>query len=239
MPIPTVAQLLATTLLNYHDEMADNVSNTNALTALLRKGNRIRVIEGGRAIACPLAYDEETFLWYQGLDQLSRAAKETISEADFAPAQATASITISGSDQTMNRGEQRILNLVESKVQNAESTMGNNITKAIYSDGSVSKSFPGLKAFVTDDGLGTVGGINATNFAFWKNKFQSISGQAGSKPPLFVDMKYGLNQLWLQLIRGTEKPDLIPLAGNLYSAYESGLQDNQRFSDATLAGLGF
>ena len=41
--------------------------------------------------------------------------------------------------------------------------MKNNITKAVYGDGTVAKSFAGLKAMVTDDGTGIVGGINTTH----------------------------------------------------------------------------
>ena len=161
MAEPTVNQLVATTLANYHKQFADNVANSNAITALLREGNRIRMVDGGRSINCPLTYAEETFSWYMGTELLSRAVKETISEADYEPANAVASVTLSGPDLAKNRGRERILNLLEGKMDNAESTMKNNITKAIYGDGTVAKSFAGLKAFVTNDGTGIVGGIDA------------------------------------------------------------------------------
>ncbi len=112
MAEPTVTQLVTTTLNNYHRTLADNVANSNAVTALLRQGGRIRVIEGGKAIACPLTYAEETFSWYSGTELLSRAVKETISEADYAPANAVASVTLSGPDLAKNRGRERILNLL-------------------------------------------------------------------------------------------------------------------------------
>ena len=111
MAEPTVTQLVTTTLNNYHKEFADNVSNSNAITAMLREGNRIRVIDGGKAIACPLTYAEETFAWYSGTELLSRAVKETISEADYAPANAVASITLSGPDLAKNKGKERVLEL--------------------------------------------------------------------------------------------------------------------------------
>lgn len=236
MAEPTVTQLVATTLANYHKEFADNVSNSNAVTALLRKGDRIRVIDGGRTIACPLTYAEETFAWYTGTDLLSRATKETISEADYAPANAVASITLSGPDLAKNRGKERVLNLLEGKTENAEATMKNNITKAVYSDGTLAKSFAGLKAFVTDNGTGIVGGIDATTWPFWKNQFQSIARATGLQYPA---LKAGMNALWMKLIRGTEKPDLVLADAEIYSTYESGLQENQRYADATLGALGF
>jgi len=236
MPEPTVNQLVTTTINNYHEEFADNVSNSNALTALLRQGNRIRVIDGGKAISAPLTYAEETFAWYSGTELLSRAEKETISEADYAPANAVASVTLSGPDLAKNRGRERILNLLEGKLTNAESTMMNNITKAVYGDGTVAKSFAGLKAMVTDDGTGTVGGIDAATWAFWANKFQPIARATGLQYPA---LKAGLNSLWMQLIRGTEHPDLVVADAEVYSTYESGLQENQRYADARLGALGF
>jgi hypothetical protein len=236
MAEPTVTQLVTTTLANYHKEFADNVSNSNAVTALLRKGDRIRIVDGGRTIACPLSYAEETFAWYTGTDLLSRATKETISEADYAPANAVASITLSGPDLAKNRGKERVLNLLEGKTENAESTMKNNITKAVYSDGTVAKSFAGLKAFITDNGTGIVGGIDAGTWAFWKNQFQSVARATGLQYPA---LKAGMNALWMKLIRGTEKPDLVLGDAEIYSTYESGLQENQRYADATLGALGF
>lgn len=236
MAEPTVNQLVATTINSYHKQFADNVSNSNAITALLRMGNRIRIVDGGKAISTPLTYAEETFAWYVGTELLSRAVKETISEADYEPANAVASVTMSGPDLAKNRGRERILNLLEGKLDNAEATMKNNITKAIYGDGTVAKSFVGLKGMITDDGTGIVGGINATTWAFWKNQFQSIARATGLQYPA---VKAGLNALWMKLIRGTEHPDLLVMDAELYSTYESGLQENQRYADARLGALGF
>lgn len=236
MPSPTVSNMVATTIADYHKMLADNVANSNAVTALLKEGDRIRIVEGGRQINCPLSYAEETFAWYQGTDLLSRATKETISEAEFLPANAVASVTISGSDEAMNRGKAQMSNLVESKVKNAETTMSNNVTKAVYGDGTVAKSFAGLKAFVTADGTGIVGGIDATTWPFWKNQFQSVARATGLQYPA---LKAGMNALWMKLIRGTEKPDLILADAEVYSTYESGIQENQRYADAKLGQLGF
>lgn len=236
MAEPTVNQLITTTINNYHKEFADNVSNSNAVTAQLRQGNRIRVVDGGKLISTPLTYAEETFAWYSGTELLSRAPKETISEADYAPYNSVASVTLSGPDLAKNRGRERILNLLEGKLDNAEATMANNITKCIYSDGSLAKSFPGLKAFVTDDGTGTVGGIISGTWTFWKNQFQGVVRATGLQYPA---LKTGMNALWMKLVRGTEHPDLIIADGEVYSTYESGLQENQRYADSRLGSLGF
>jgi hypothetical protein len=236
MAEPNTNNLVTTTLLNYHKTFADNFNNSNAVTALLKQGDRVRVIDGGRSIACPLTYAEETFSWYAGTELLSRAVKETISEADYAPANAVVSVTLSGPDLAKNKGREQVLNLLEGKMTNAENTMANNITKSIYGDGSVAKSFPGLKAMVTDAGTGIVGTIDSTTWPFWKNQFQSIARATGLQYPA---LKAGMNALWLKLTRGTEKPDLLLTDGEIYATYESGLQENQRYADAALGKLGF
>jgi hypothetical protein len=236
MAEPTVNQLVATTLQNYHKQLADNVANSNAVTALLREGNRMRTVDGGRSIVCPLTYAEETFAWYMGSELLSRAVKETISEADYEPANAVASVTLSGPDLAKNKGKERVLNLLEGKMTNAETTMKNNITKAVYGDGTVAKSFAGLKAFVTDAGTGIVGGIDSTTWTFWKNQTTTIARATGLQYPA---LKAGLNASWIKLIRGTEHPDLLPVDAEIYTTYEGGLQENQRYADAKLGALGF
>jgi hypothetical protein len=241
MASPTVNQLFATTLSNYHKNFADNVSNSNAVLALLKQGNRTRVVEGGKSIITPLTYDHEDSKWYDGTDKLDRALKETISAAEYSPYNFAVSITLTGPDLAKNRGRERILNLLEGKMDNAQATMNNNITKAIYSDGSLAKSFPGLKLFVNDTGVATVGGIAAgptppAQWPFWMNQFQSIARATGLQDPA---LKAGLNALWLKLIRGTEHPDLVLVDGEIYSTYESGLQENQRYGDTKVGGLGF
>jgi len=146
-----------------------------------------------------------------------------------------ASITLSGPDLAKNKGKERILNLLEGKMENAQSTMKNNITKAVYGDGTVAKSFAGLKAFVTDAGTGIVGGIDSTTWTFWKNQFNTIAA-AGITYAL---LKVQLNGLWMKLIRGTEHPDLVVADSLIYSTYEGGLQENQRYADARLGALAF
>lgn len=235
-PIAGVTNLVTTTINHYHKEFADNVTNSNAVTALLKMGGRQRIVEGGKVISTPLTYAEETFAWYTGTDLLSRALKETISEADYAPSNAVASITLDGPTLAKNRSRERILNLLEGKMTNAENTMSNNITKAIYGDGSVSKSFVGLKAMVSATAGQTVGGISSTTWVFWENQVTNVVRATGLQYPA---LKAGMNALWLKLSRGTEHPDLVVADGEVYATYESGLQENQRYADARLGSLGF
>ena len=240
MSEPSVNQLVTTTLQNYHRTIYDNVTNNNALLALMKRGNRIRVIQGGRTVVCPLAYAEEDFNWYSGVDSLPRDLSETISEAEYAPALAAASITLSGEDLTKNRGREAVLNLLEGKIDNAERTLENNISDGLYSDGGTAKQLVGLQALVADSpATGVVGGIDPATWAFWQNKVQDVT-IAGTDPTAdYNAVRQGLNTAWLKCTRGRDHPDIILADEALYSAYEFGLQDNQRYSSAGLGELGF
>lgn len=241
MAEPTVNQLVTTTLQNYHQTIYDNVTNNNALLARLKSAGNVRVITGGRTIVTPLAYAEEDFKWYSGVDPLPRALKETISEAEYAPALAAASITLSGEDLTKNRGREAILNLLEGKIANAERTLENKIGQGLYSDGSTPKQLVGLDALVSDTpASGIVGGINAATWAFWRNQYDTIAlSGATDVTARFELIRSAMNKMWLKLTRGRDKPDLIMADDLMYDAYEAGLQDNQRYTSSAMGSLGF
>ena len=240
MPEPTVNQLVTTTLQNYHRKIYDNVTQNNALLAMMRMQSRIRIIQGGRTVVCPLAYAEEDFNWYSGVDALPRALKETISEAEYAPALAAASITLSGEDLTKNRGREAILNLLEGKIDNAERTLENSITQGLYSDGTTAKQLVGLQAIVADSPTtGTVGGIDAATWTFWRNKVDTAVLPGTDPDADYKTMRQKMNAMWLSLTRGRDQPNLIIADGTMYSAYEYGLQDLQRYSAARMGELGF
>lgn len=241
MAEPTVNQLVTTTLQNYHQTIYDNVTNNNALLARLKASGNVRVITGGRTIVTPLAYAEEDFKWYSGVDPLPRALKETISEAEYAPALAAASITLSGEDLTKNRGREAILNLLEGKIANAERTLENKIGQGLYSDGSTPKQIVGLDALVSETpNTGIVGGINAATWAFWRNQHDTIAlSGASDVTARFELIRSAMNRMWLKLTRGRDKPDLIMADDLSYDAYEAGLQDNQRYTSSAMGSLGF
>lgn len=239
MAEPTTNNLVTTTLQNYHTTIYDNVTNNNALLKKLKMGDKIRIVPGGRTVVCPLAYAEEDFKWYSGLDTLPRAQKETISEAEFSPAMAAASITLSGEELAKNRGKEAILNLLEGKIANAERTLDNNISIGVHSDGSLSKQLIGLKALVSaTPAVGVVGGINAATWAFWQNQLANVV-VTGTDATDYLVLKKALNAMWLKLTRGNDRPDLILADDVLYSVYESGLQDHVRYTATKMADAGF
>src|SRR3990167_5179141 len=109
-------------------------------------------------------------------------------------------------------------------------TAGNNMSIDIYSDGALSNQIGGLASIIQASGTGTVGGIVSGTYTFWLNKYREMAGTGTwSKSTIKGEM----NALWLDCVRGKDKPDLIVASHDIYSAYEESLQDQQRYNDAS------
>jgi uncharacterized protein YaiE (UPF0345 family) len=143
-------------------------------------------------------------------------------------------VTASGRELKMNNGPERMINLVKARIQNAMRTAANNFSVDLYSSGALTNQIGGLSHLIQTDGNGTVGGINAATYTFWKNKFKEMTGTN-----TYAAIQADMNNIWLDLNRGSDKPDLIVSTHDLYAAYEATLQTNQRYADAKLGALGF
>lgn len=139
-------------------------------------------------------------------------------------------------------GPEQIIDLIDARMDVAESSMQNIISTGIYSDGTGSGGLQitGLQAIVPNDPTtGTVGGISRVNYSFWRSKLYDFSVSAGASASA-SNIQVGFNTLWAQCTRGRDTPDLIVLDNVYWGFYLASLQTNQRFAgDSDLANLGF
>jgi hypothetical protein len=94
----------------------------------------------------------------------------------------------------------------------------------------------GLAHIIQNAGTGTVGGINSTTYTFWRNQVREASG---TNTVSSTNIKDEMNILWLTLVRGADKPDLIVSSHDFFNAYWKSLQDLQRYASADSATAGF
>ena len=244
-PNSTFTEMVTTTLRVHKKEVADNVSNKNALHLRLTKKGRIRTEDGGYEIVEPLDYAENaTYQRYSGYDVLNVQASDVLSAANYAWKQAAVHVTASGLELRNNSGEAAMIKLAKSRLNNALRTFKNNLASDIYSDGSASNQIGGLQAIVADTNTNTVGGISGNTYSFWRNVVQSAASpvQGGSSiVPSKTTIKSLMNPLWLELTRGNEAPDLIVSSNEYFTYYWESLQDNQRYvgTDTDLGKAGF
>ena len=242
MATPNLSEIVTTTIESRSGKLADNVSKNHALLDRLEKKGKRKPVSGGRQIVQELEYGENgTFNWYSGYDPLNISPSEVFSAAQFDWKQASVAVSISGLEELMNSGEEAIIDLLESRIENAERTMKNQMGAAVYGDGTAAggKAIGGLGLLVPDaPTAGTVGGINRATWTFWQSKkFGAVADGGGAATTANI-ISY-MNRLWLQLVRGTDKPDIVLADNNYYRLYMEALQPQQRFTSADMAQAGF
>ena len=241
MASPNLSEIITTTLRNRTGKLADNVTKNNALLARLKKKGKVKPADGGRTIVQELEYAENgTFMYYSGYDVLNTNVQDVFTAAEFDWKQAAVAVTISGLEQLQNAGKEKLIDLLESRIENAEKTMKNNIAIGLYADGTGSsgKEIGGLQLLVADTVTsGTVGGINQATYTFWRNAVRDASDTAGAVTS--ANVQAHMNTVYLSIARGGDHPDLIVADNNYYQAYLESLQTIQRVTNTELASAGF
>lgn len=237
MAIPGLSEIVTTTIQSRSGVLADNVSKNNAILNRLSKKGNIKPVSGGDVILQELDYAENgTYKRYSGYETLDVSPSQVFTSASYNYKQAAVAITISGLEELQNAGEERIIDLLESRIRNAERTMANNLAYDMYSDGTASgsKQIGGLQLLVSDSpSTPTVGGISASTWSFWQNQ-QAAFGTAANGSILGA-----MNSLYAKLVRGNDVPDLIIADNNTYTRYLQELQVIQRVASDETAQAGF
>lgn len=243
MASPNLSEIITTTLRNRTGKLADNVTKNVALFNRMKKKGTIKPVSGGRTIVQELEYAENaTYQRYSGYEVLDISPSDVFTAAEFDWKQGSVAVTISGLEGSVqNTGAEAIINLLSARIRNAEKTMVNNIWGDMYSSGTASsgKQIGGLQLLVADDPTtGTVGGINRATWTFWRNQKFQTTNDGGSALSTANVQRY-MNSVYSQLVRGTDKPDLILAAQAYYNFYLNSLQSIQRITttDEGLAGF--
>lgn len=242
MASPNLSEIVTTTLRNRSGKLADNVTDNNALLRRLNKRGNVKPVDGGRTIVQELEYAENsTYKRYSGYEMLNIAPSDVFTAAEFDWKQAAVAVSISGLEQLQNSGKEKIIDLLESRIKNAERTMMNNLSADCYSDGTADggKQIGGLQLLVADSpATGTVGGINRATWSFWRNVAFDATTDGGAAATASNIQSY-MNRVWLQLVRGTDRPDLIIADNNYFRLYWESLQAIQRITSDDMASAGF
>ena len=215
----SVTDIIATTIQSRTKQIADNVTKNNALLARLNERGNVKPFGGGNVIMQELSFAENGNAgFYSGYDLLPVATADVISASEFNIKQLACPVVMSGLEMLQNAGQEQFIDLLEARLNVAESTMANKLAESIYSDGTGAsgKEVTGLNAAVpSDPTTGTYGGIDRATYTFWRSS------------------------VWGSLVRGADRPDLVVLDNTYWTFYMGSLQAQQRFTDATTGNLGF
>lgn len=244
-PNASWSELATMTIESRTRELADNFSVSTALMFRLKQKGKIKFWTGGTSILQELEYAENgTFNWFAGYDEVDISPSDVFTVANFAPKQASVAVTISKLEQLQNSGKEQMIDLLESRISNAERTIMQRVGLAMYGDGTASggKAIGGLNYLVpTDPTTGIVGGINRALWTFWQPFLadHSVGIGSGSVTPGSSTIQSMMNYTYLNTSRNNDSVDLIVADNTYYGYYWASLQGNQRFTNAKLAEAGF
>jgi hypothetical protein len=256
--------LLSTTLDAYvgGGTMFDNIFKESAFLAALRRFDAIQKQNGGERIRAPLMYgDNSTVKSYSGYDSLDTTPQDGETTAFYEWRELGGTISISRKEERQNSGEAAILNLLQSKVKQAEMTMREvlnaqlllgTVSGTTFVPGNDAKDLNPLGYFLRKDNTanpsagGNVGNLAASN-AWWRHRtmvFDSGSKDTGNDAALAVTtwkgLTVGLKRLYNFCSRGSGgSPNLGIFDQTTFETYESALDEKVRYTDTKMADLGF
>jgi hypothetical protein len=243
MASPNLNEIVTTTLRNRSEELADNVTKNNALLTRMKRAGSIKPVSGGRSILQELEYNENgTYQRYAGYQVLNISPSDVFTSAEFDWKQAAVVVTWNGLEiDVMNTGEEQAIDLLESRIQNAEKTFANNLNYDMYSNGTADGGLQigGIQLLVADAPTsGVVGGIDRAQWPFWRNAAYSGVTNGGAAVSSTTIQNY-MNQLWLATKRQNDTIDLIIADNNFFSFYWTSLQLIQRITRTDQGEAGF
>jgi hypothetical protein len=232
--------IIGTTLERYFSsgKATDNIFSRTAVLDFLKRRAKLDAQGGRQAVHPVMGATNSTFQNYSGYDQLTPAVDELVDTAVYQWKQSAIYVPVSGIEEAKNSGDKAVIKLVKTKVENAEMTAAETFEDMLFNaDGtgtggygwSSADEWAGLPSIVGD---GTHAGINGSTSTWW----QSFLDEPGSDTALDLrDLSHAYNSVSY----GADKCDFEVTTQTLYEEYESILQANQRFTDATTAKAGF
>lgn len=245
VPNSTWSEMATMTIDSRTGELADNFSVSTALLFRLKQKGKQKFWTGGQYILQELAYAENgTYTRFSGYDTVDVSPSDVFTTANFSPKQASVAVSFSLLEQLQNSGKEQMIDLIESRVENAEKTLMQNIGLDMYSDGTASggKQIGGLEYLVpTDPTTGVVGGIDRGTWSFWRPYLYdfSVGVGGGAITPSSTTIQSAMNLTYMSTSRNTDHVDLIVADNTYYGYYWASLQGNQRFTNSKLAEAGF
>ena len=232
-----ITDIIATTIQSRSGELADNLTQNNAILQRLNQKGNVRPFSGGNVILEELFYNDtatNNANSYSGYEVLNIAPDSPISAAQYKIAQYADAVTMSGLEMLQNSGKEAIIDLLDGRMQVSEARLLNRISGDLYGDGTGNggKNLDGLGAAVAAvPTSGTYGGINRATWTFWQNQ---ITTGATS-----VNILAKMTEAAIKQIRGTDKADLIVAGNTMYQYYVGALQSIQRIAAEESGAAGF
>ena len=198
--------ILGTSLFNYRKTLTDNISKSNPFFYKIQENGMYESEDGGVAIQIPHMYGLAKADTYSGYDVLNVDPTDGITNAFFDWRQMAVPISISRFEERQNAQAHRIIDLIKSKIYQAEiglkqffaqqlmqgaALSSGNIYDPYTSPANASFGIEPISKLVAKDPtsstvLATVGNINQSSATWWRNQTKSSALTSSSHATDFI-----------------------------------------------------
>jgi hypothetical protein len=258
--------LLTTTLAAYRKTLVDNIFKDSAFLAYLRLTDAVRKQNGGERVALPLMYGtNSTVKTHGGYSTLDTTPQDGLTTAFYEWAEVAGTISISRKEQRQNSGESRLIDLLQSKIRQAEMTLREKLNSDLVlgtvssstfvqdtaEDGSYGLNPLGYffrKEKATDPSTIDVGNIAGDTYTWWRHRVGVLGSNSGSvsnedfaiNASSFAALKVALRRMYNYCSRGSGgSPNLVVMDQVTYETYENALDASVRYMNTAMADMGF
>ena len=219
-----VGTLLSTTLSQYaQTKLEDNVFN--AMPFLAEMNKRKKSFDGGASIVVPLMFEaNETSTWYNMYDILDTTPQNGFTSAQAKWKNLATSVSIAGEEARQNSGKNRISSLLEGKIKQAEMSIRNQLTNALFAATTASKKIEALAVMM--DATSTIQDINSTNNSWWQADVTTGVGAFATNG--LSAMRTSWTNVSNRQPSGT--PNIIVTTPAVFNAFEASLTSQARYS---------
>jgi hypothetical protein len=163
------------------------------------------VFDSGKQIDIPVLYGELNSGWYSGLDTFDISTKETTTLAVFDWKLMWVNVTIDGETELKVEGDEKILSIVETNMDNASKTFTKQWSNSVFSTAQQNKAIHPLVTAINT--TGTYGGIDKATYTWWRGNVNSTGGAFSMS---MLQTMYG------NCCDGAVQPDLIITTQSIY-----------------------
>ncbi len=244
MAVQTLSEALdnlyTTTWQNMKDDVSDQIFDGSPFWFWMRDKNRLKTEQGGRFITEPLRYaksDRVRFIGRGGTVTLSD--QEFLTEAVYDWKYLVDSIVRFGVDDQKNRGKNRIINLMNSKMDQSKDSLIDKVETVLFDTNAADAlQFLGLQNLVQDDPTSSeaVAGINQATYTWWQNQQTNMTGLSFAVQG-HAKMRTLLNNCGKNLKQ--DFPDIIVSGQTPFEYYEDSVIEQKRIVNQKLGDAGF
>lgn len=228
---PTGVGTLITTTQENRDikELQDAVFSRLTLLDFLSKKGKVRRGGGGTSVIVPIRSSKNsTAASYSNYQTIDTTPQDNETAAQYLYKQYAASISLSGKEERVqNKGKYEVLDIVKTKIEDAEMALRDNINTALFAASPASQDVGSLVTSV--DATSSIGQINSTTYSFWQSNVVT-SGSFSAQG--LADMRAQWSTLEQRM--PISAPDLLLTTTTIRDYYEASLVPQQRYaSDGT------